>query len=138
MDTKHRPTVARGLGRALAVGAVLAAVAAGPAGVASAASIGGLTAGGATATSLQRSGDPIHNPVVGASGTGVPLDAFPAGGKGSGTEATCALWSRTLNEDQGQLDAATDANDLGWYQTSKELFDEDYNDALSAGCAVID
>jgi hypothetical protein len=120
--------------------AVLAAVAALiPAGVASAASIDGLTAGGATPTSLQRSGGPITNPVVATGSTGVPLEVFPAGGKGSGTEATCNFWNGELNADQIAVDDAwNNDNNLDHYFTAKELFDQDYNAALDAGCAVID
>jgi hypothetical protein len=119
--------------------AVLAAVAALiPAGVASAASIGGLTAAGATATSLQRSGGPITNPVVGTASTGVPLVAFPAGGKGSGTEATCESWTSWLNEDQAKVDDAIQNNHMSEYLDAKAQFDQDYSDALDSGCAVID
>jgi hypothetical protein len=122
-----------------AVMAVLAAVAALiPAGVASAASIGGLTAGGATATSLQRSGGPITNPVVGTGSTGVPLQAFPAGGKGSGTEAVCESWTSWLNEDLARVDDAIQNNHMSEYLDAKAQFDQDYNDALDSGCAVID
>jgi hypothetical protein len=134
------------VGRAWAGMAVLAAVAALiPAGAASAASIGGLTAGGATATSLPRSGVPTTNPVVGSTSTGVPLDVFPSGGKGSGTAATCNYWNNVLNGDQVVIDQAWDnANDndaehgLDGFFWAKETFEQDYNAALDAGCTVID
>jgi len=96
------------------------------------------TADGATATTLQRSGGLISNPVVGAESTSVAISAFPTGGKGSGTEATCELWSGQLNYDQGAIDAAVHNNDLQQYQDAKEKFDDDYDNALDAGCAVID
>jgi hypothetical protein len=150
----YQPTVVRHLigvralrktkiGAAMAVLAAVATLI--PAGVASAASIGGLTAGGATATSLQRSGGPIINPVVGTASTGVPLDVFPAGGKGSGTEATCNYWGGELAADQIAVDEAwNNGNDndaehgLDGFFYAKEKFNQDYNTALDAGCAVID
>jgi hypothetical protein len=93
---------------------------------------------GATATTLERSGGLIGNPVVGAGSTNVAISAFPAGGKGSGTEATCALWSSELNYDQEDVDDAVHDNNLQQYQDAKAKLDADYNNALSAGCAVID
>jgi hypothetical protein len=169
----HQPTVVRGLVCALALGAVLAAVAAGPALAAipseaasqirqiedSGASTtptphlgftggtfdastgvfaGTKTTDGATATTVQRSGGLISNPVVGAESTSVAISAFPTGGKGSGTEATCDLWGGQLQYDQGGVEAAVHNNDLQQYQDAKAKFDDDYNDALDAGCAVID
>jgi hypothetical protein len=126
--------------------AVLAAVAALiSAGVASAAPIGGLTAGGATATSLQRPGGPITNPVVGTGSAGVPLEVFPAGGKGSGTKATCDYWNGELNADELAIDDAwNNGNDndaehgLDGFYAANEKFDQDYDSALDAGCVVID
>lgn len=169
----HQPTVVRGLGRALALGAVLAAVAAGPAlaetpseaasqirqiedsgasttptphagftvgtfNASTGAFAGTKTTDGATATTLQRSGGLISNPVVGAESTSVALSAFPTGGKGSGTEATCDLWGGQLNYDQGAVEAAVHNNDLQQYQDAKAKFDDDYDNALDAGCVVID
>jgi hypothetical protein len=109
-----------------------------PAGVASAAPIGGLTAVGAKATSLQRSGGPITTPVVGTASTGVPLDVFPTGGKGSGTEYVCESFNDWLNEDLVKVDNAIANNHMTEYLDAKAQFDQDYNDALDSGCAVID
>jgi hypothetical protein len=140
----HQPTVVRGLGRALALGAVLAAVAAGPAlaetpsEATTGAFTGTKTKDGATATTLQRSGGLISTPVLGARSTSVALSAFPTGGKGSGTEATCDLWGGQLNYDQGAVEAAVHNNDLQQYQDAKAKFDDDYDNALDAGCVVID
>lgn len=87
---------------------------------------------------VQRTGKaPIVKPVV-AGGTFAAISAFPTGGKGSGTEATCALWSGRLNEEQGEVDAAVHNNDLQQYKDAKEGLDEDIDNALDAGCVVID
>jgi len=62
------------------------------------------------------------------------ISAFPAGGKGSGTEATCALWSDQLQEDQNAQDEATDKDTI--IATTNQL-NSDVDNALDAGCAVI-
>jgi hypothetical protein len=85
---------------------------------------------------VSRSGTPIVKPVV-TGNTVAAIKAFPAGGKGSGTEATCELWSGKLNEDQGAVDAAVHNNDLEQYNETKGALDEDVDNALDAGCAVI-
>src|SRR4029077_17667365 len=85
---------------------------------------------------VQRGGGPIVKPVVSGS-TFAAITAFPTGGKGSGTEATCALWSGRLNEEQGEVEAAVDNNDLQQYNDAKGAQDEDIDNALDAGCAVI-
>jgi len=118
--------------------AALAAVAAiTPTGAATAASMSGLT-GGRTATSVLRPPSPTTNPIGGGGSTSVPLTAFPTGGKGSGTEATCDLWGGQLNYDQGAVEAAIHNNDLQQYQDAKAKFDADYDETLNAGCAIID
>ena len=86
---------------------------------------------------VQRTGVPIAKPVVVGS-TIAAITAFPTGGKGSGTEATCRLWSMQLNQDQGEVDAAVHNNDLQQYNETKGALDEDVNNALDAGCVVID
>jgi hypothetical protein len=85
---------------------------------------------------VQRKGGPIVKPVV-VGNTVAAIKAFPTGGKGSGTEATCALWSGRLNEEQGEVDAAVHNNDLQQYNETKGALDEDIDNALDAGCAVI-
>jgi hypothetical protein len=84
---------------------------------------------------VKRGAGPVVKPVSGV--TYAAISAFPTGGKGSGTEATCALWSGRLNEEQGEIDAAEENNDLGKYQEAKGSQDEDIDNALDAGCAVI-
>jgi len=84
---------------------------------------------------VKRGAGPVVKPVSGV--TYAAISAFPAGGKGSGTEATCALWSGRLNEEQGEIEAAEENNDLGKYQEAKGSQDEDIDNALDAGCAVI-
>jgi hypothetical protein len=62
------------------------------------------------------------------------ISAFPTGGKGSGTEATCALWSDQLQTDQNAQDEATDKQDV---IDSTNQLNTDVDNALDAGCAVI-
>jgi hypothetical protein len=61
------------------------------------------------------------------------IGAYPTGGKGSGTEATCALWTKRLQEDQQIIDNApeTDKDD------ASGPLNEDVDNALDAGCFVI-
>jgi hypothetical protein len=63
----------------------------------------------------------------------VYISAFPTGGKGSGTEATCALWTDRLQDDQQIVDNAPegDADD------ASGPLNADIDNALDAGCAVI-
>jgi hypothetical protein len=70
-------------------------------------------------------------------GAVMAISAFPAGGKGGGTEATCALWSGQLNEEQGEIEAAEDNNDVQQYKEAKGAQEADIDNALDAGCAVI-
>jgi hypothetical protein len=57
------------------------------------------------------------------------IAAYPTGGKGSGTEATCKLWTKTLQEDEAINEEAQ-----GDYQ---ETVDKNIDNALDAGCFVI-
>jgi cytochrome c556 len=71
---------------------------------------------------------PIHT------GTSVVfISAFPTGGKGSGTEATCALWSDRLQDDQQIVDNAPEADQ----DDASGPLNADVNNALDAGCVVI-
>jgi hypothetical protein len=72
-------------------------------------------------------------PVVSTT-TVVAISAFPTGGKGSGTEATCELWSDQLMADEQALDDATDKQDI---IDASESLNENIDNALDAGCAVI-
>jgi hypothetical protein len=66
--------------------------------------------------------------------TVVAITAFPTGGKGSGTEATCGLWADRLQEDEAAQDEATDKQDI---IDTTEALNEDVDNALDAGCVVI-
>ncbi|MGZ4280071.1 MAG: hypothetical protein ACXVVU_25820, partial [Solirubrobacteraceae bacterium] len=86
----------------LAAAAVTSLAALSVTGVASAAMVRGSVAttspvvSGTTSTALRTTPSiPIPPPVTTGT-TSVALSAFPAGGKGSGTEATCQLWSGQL------------------------------------------
>ena len=61
------------------------------------------------------------------------ISAFPTGGKGSGTEATCALWSDRLQDDQQIVDNAPEADQ----DDASGPLNADIDNALDAGCAVI-
>ena len=63
----------------------------------------------------------------------VYISAFPTGGKGSGTEATCALWSDRLQDDQQLIDNAPEAD----ADDASGPLNTDIDNALDAGCAVI-
>jgi hypothetical protein len=61
------------------------------------------------------------------------ISAFPTGGKGSGTEATCSLWTKRLQEDQSIIDNAPEADK----DDASGPLNEDVDNAMDAGCAVI-
>ena len=125
-----------------AVAALLAVATFAPTGVASAAAAHHnqhVHANSRSSVALARrpGGGPVVKPVTGGT-TVVAISAFPTGGKGSGTEATCALWSGQLQEDQGAVEGAEEANNVKDYKEAKASLDEDVNNALDAGCVVID
>ena len=76
-------------------------------------------------------------PLVITGSTVAEISAFPTGGKGSGTEATCELWSGQLNEDQGAVEAAEDNDNVQQYKGAIAQLNEDIDNALDAGCVVI-
>jgi hypothetical protein len=76
-----------------------------------------------------------HLPRVVTTTTAVGMEAFPTGGKGSGTEETCHDWTIWLNEDQEQLDNATTTVEMLDASDQKKA---DVDAAMDAGCAVID
>jgi hypothetical protein len=80
-----------------------------------------------------------HAPSLGAmpvvsGNTGAEISAFPTGGKGSGTEATCALWSKELQTDQRLADTAETVDD---YKDATAALEDAIDNALDAGCVVI-
>jgi hypothetical protein len=78
-----------------------------------------------------------HVPVKTVHGgtTAVGMEAFPTGGKGSGTEEVCHQWTIWLNEDQEQVDNATTTVEILDASDQKHA---DIDAAMDAGCAVID
>jgi hypothetical protein len=76
----------------------------------------------------------VVKPVKTGGGAIALISAFPTGGKGSGTAATCDLWSDRLQEDQDAQDNATDKQTV--IDTTQTL-GTDIDNALSAGCAVL-
>ena len=74
-------------------------------------------------------------PPIGSGTTAVGMEAFPTGGKGSGTEEVCHQWTIWLNEDEEQLDNATTTVDIINASDQKKA---DVDAAMDAGCAVID
>jgi len=97
--------------------------------------IAALASTGATgvASAKRVKGFPVH--AVQTTTTVVYVSAFPTGGKGSGTEATCALWSDRLQRDQAAVEDAPSGAPTYYAQ---EKLDEDKDNALDAGCVVID
>ena len=74
-------------------------------------------------------------PHISGGTTSVALEAFPTGGKGSGSEETCGNWTTWLREDQGAINDATTTTDI--INASNEL-KADKDAAMDAGCVVID
>jgi hypothetical protein len=87
-----------------------------------------------TSSAARSGGTGVVGPVRTAGPSVAAISAFPAGGKGSGTEATCELWSDRLQEDQNAQDSATDKQDV---IDATESLNSDIDNALDAGCAVI-
>lgn len=84
-----------------------------------------------SAASKLKGGVVVHP--IGTGTTVVLISAFPTGGKGSGTEATCALWTDRLQDDQAIVDNAPE----GDQDDASGPLNTDIDNALDAGCAVI-
>jgi hypothetical protein len=95
---------------------------------------GGETAAPAKSMQTARSKPGTVRPPLPSATTVVAISAFPTGGKGSGTEATCELWSNQLAADEQALDEASDKQDI--IDASNNL-NADVDNALDAGCVVI-
>ena len=69
-----------------------------------------------------------------AAPTVMKISAYPTGGKGSGSEATCKLWTKQLQQDEEIVNSApaTDQQDA-----QEALTDKDVDNALDAGCFVV-
>jgi hypothetical protein len=65
--------------------------------------------------------------------TAVAITAFPTGGQGSGSEATCAAYTRLLQRDA----LAIKYTEGVAQQASQALLDDDVDVAMDAGCAVL-
>jgi hypothetical protein len=61
------------------------------------------------------------------------IAAYPTGMKGSGTEATCALWTERLQDDQAIIDNAPAGDEVD----ASGPLNTDVDNALDAGCFVI-
>jgi hypothetical protein len=62
------------------------------------------------------------------------IGAYPTGGKGSGTEATCNLWSKQLQSDQDNVNSMPEGDQQ---DANEALTDKDVDNALDAGCFVV-
>ena len=94
-------------------------------------------------TAAKVKGTGTSTPVRTNGGMVAKISAFPAGGKGSGTEATCNLWSKQLQSDQNLVDdPPKSVVGLPWNSDDQEMaqnqLNADVNNAMDAGCAVID
>jgi hypothetical protein len=86
------------------------------------------------ATPLPTAGTTTTRVVAGTTTSAKP-SAFPAGGKGSGSEQMCDFYSNLLGSDQADLDAAKGFS----AQLSADLqLAADKDAATDAGCVVID
>jgi hypothetical protein len=65
--------------------------------------------------------------------TAVAIQAFPTGGQGSGSEATCGAYTRLLQRDA----LAVKYTEGIAQQASQALLDDDVDAAMDAGCAVL-
>jgi hypothetical protein len=65
--------------------------------------------------------------------TAVAITAFPTGGPGSGSEATCAAYTRLLQRDASAIKYTEGLAQ----QASQALQDDDVDAAMDAGCAVL-
>jgi hypothetical protein len=61
------------------------------------------------------------------------ISAFPTGGPGSGSEATCGAYTQLLQRQQTAVDNTTGLAN----QAAQALLDNDVDNAMNAGCAVI-
>jgi hypothetical protein len=61
------------------------------------------------------------------------ISAFPTGGAGSGSEATCGAYTQLLQRQQAAVDNTTGLAN----QAAQALLDNDVDNAMNAGCAVI-
>ena len=100
-----------------------------------------LLAGAASADAAIKHGN--GHPVKKATTQVARISAFPAGGKGSGTEATCNLWSKQLQSDKNLVDNPPKSIvGIPWgaddQESAQQSLNDDVNNAMDAGCAVID
>jgi hypothetical protein len=70
--------------------------------------------------------------------TSVALEAFPAGGKGSGSEKVCGLHTQLLLRDQEKIQGAKLGGSASELKFSEGMLEADKESALNDGCAVID
>jgi hypothetical protein len=85
-----------------------------------------------TAAARKTGGTTVVKPPSGGSAVAM-ISAFPTGGKGSGTEATCALWTKALQAEQQAVDDAPEPDK----QDAAGPLNQDIDNAMDAGCAVI-
>jgi len=77
--------------------------------------------------------NPSPTPVIAATVV-ADISAFPTGGPGSGSEATCQAYTQLLDRSQAMVN-----NETGLaQQVAQSTLDVDIDSALNAGCAVID
>jgi cytochrome c556 len=90
------------------------------------------SAGGASAAqrAVNTTATPSH---VATQTTAVAITAFPTGGQGSGSEATCAAYTRLLQRDAAAVKYTEDVSQMA----AQALMDDDVDAAMDAGCAVM-
>jgi len=92
-----------------------------------------LASGASVASATTRAGATTAPPATVHATTAVAIQAFPTGGQGSGSEATCAAYTRLLQRDE----LAIKYTEGIAQQASQVLLDDDVDAAMDAGCAVV-
>ncbi len=94
-----------------------------------------VTVGTASAASVSHRSPTVK--VRTAAPSTVAISAFPAGGRGGGTETTCANFSTWLQTDLRNLDTAMAGDREATQMQAVVQLNQDVEDALNAGCVVI-
>ena len=97
------------------------------------ATVAALLGGAGVASAAPRTATQTAPPVVKHTAVAAAIQAFPAGGPGSGSEATCAAYTRLLQRDASAIKYTEGLAQ----QASQALLDDDVDTAMDAGCAVL-
>jgi hypothetical protein len=79
---------------------------------------------------------PSHSPTLGSHYQALQPEAFPAGGKGSGSATTCNHFTQTINKAYNNAKWSWEMGATAAANSSLAEADAQVNAALDAGCAV--